>query len=246
MFEGLRLTLESIKTRDPAARSVWEVALLYPGVRALTFHRIANALWRSGFLFPARFISELGRWLSGIEIHPGATIGSRLFIDHGMGVVIGETAVIGDDVTLYHGVTLGGIARTSQPGEKRHPTVEDGVIIGAGAQVLGGIIIGKDARVGANAVAVKDVPSGVTTVGIPAQVTAARGTTKSDLFVPYGSPCDELPDPTSRAICGLLNEVETLRHRVTELEAAENKGDKNNPQKPRPTSQGADHPGTGN
>lgn len=247
MFEGFKSTLESIKSRDPAARSLWEVALLYPGVRALALHRVANSLWRSGFLFLARFISEIGRWLSGIEIHPGATIGKRLFIDHGVGVVIGETAVIGDDVTLYHGVTLGGIARINHPDGKRHPTVEDGVIIGAGAQVLGGITVGKDARVGANAVAVKDVPSGVTVVGIPAQVTAARDASATDAFVPYGSPCDDLPDPTSRAICGLLNEVETLRHRVTELESGgENEGNKNRPQQLRGTEQPAQQPGTDN
>ncbi len=215
---GLRATLQSIKARDPAARSLAEVALLYPGVRALAFHRLAHAFWTSGFLFLGRFVSEIGRWLSGIEIHPGATIGQRLFIDHGTGVVIGETAIIGNDVTLYHGVTLGGIAPGSMPQGRRHPVVEDNVIIGAGAQVLGGITVGNGARVGANAVVVKDVPPGVTVVGIPAQVVAARTATKPD-FLPYGSPCDDLPDPTQRALCGLLNEVEALRRRVAELEA---------------------------
>ena len=210
--------LDSIKARDPAARSVWEIALLYPGVRALAFHRVANGLWRTGFHFLGRFVSELGRWLSGIEIHPGATIGKRLFIDHGTGVVIGETAVIGNDVTLYHGVTLGGIATGAITG-RRHPIVEDNVIIGAGAQVLGAITVGHDARVGANAVVVKDVPSGVTVVGIPAQIALPRPTAKAQTFVPYGSPCDDLPDPTQRAICGLLNEVEALRRRLAQLEA---------------------------
>jgi serine O-acetyltransferase len=218
MSDGLRSMLESIKARDPAARSLAEVALLYPGVRALAFHRAAHALWRSGFLFLGRFVSELGRWLSGIEIHPGAVIGRHFFIDHGTGVVIGETAIIGDNVTLYHGVTLGGIAPGSMPQGRRHPVIEDDVIIGAGAQILGGLTVGKGARVGANAVVVKDVPPGVTVVGIPAQVVAARGATKPD-FLPYGSPCDDLPDPTSRALCGLLNEVEALRRRVTQLEA---------------------------
>jgi serine O-acetyltransferase len=218
MFGDLRKTFESIKARDPAARSLAEVALLYPGLRALAFHRLAHAFWTSGFLFLGRFVSEIGRWLSGIEIHPGAVIGKRLFIDHGTGVVIGETAVIGDDVTLYHGVTLGGIAPGSMPQGRRHPIVEDGAIIGAGAQVLGGLVVGKSARVGANAVVVKDVPPGVTVVGIPAQVVAARTATKPD-FLPYGSPCDDLPDPTSRALCGLLNEVEALRRRVAQLEA---------------------------
>ena len=227
---GLRSIVESIKARDPAARSLAEVALLYPGLRVLAFHRLAHALWTGGFLFLARFVSELGRWFSGIEIHPGAVIGQRLFIDHGTGVVIGETAVIGNDVTLYHGVTLGGIAPGSRPQGRRHPVVEDDVIIGAGAQVLGGITIGKGARVGANAVVVRDVSPGVTVVGIPAQVVVARPAAKPD-FLPYGSPCDDLPDPTSRALCGLLNEVEALRRRVAELETgqAESRGQEANP-----------------
>ena len=215
---GLRSTLESIKARDPAARSLTEIALLYPGLRALAFYRLSHSFWRAGFYFIARLVSELGRWLSGIEIHPGATIGKRLFIDHGTGVVIGETAVIGDDVTLYHGVTLGGIATGSVSG-RRHPVVEDKVIIGAGAQVLGAITVGRGARVGANAVVVKDVSPGVTVVGIPAQVALARAATKPETFVPYGSPCDDLPDPTQRALCALLNEVEALRRRVAQLEA---------------------------
>ncbi len=218
--DGLRATLESIKARDPAARSLWEIALLYPGVRVLVFYRLAHSLWRSGFLFAARLVSEIGRWLSGIEIHPGAVIGKSLFIDHGTGVVIGETAIIGNDVTLYHGVTLGGIAPGAMPQTRRHPILQDEVIIGAGAQVLGGITVGKGARVGANAVVVKDVPPGVTVVGIPAQIVATRGSAKPD-FLPYGSPCDDLPDPTARALCGLLNEVEALRRRVSELESAQ-------------------------
>lgn len=218
MAGGLRSMLESIKQRDPAARSLLEIALLYPGVRAIAFHRLAHAFWRLRLSFLARLISELGRWLSGIEIHPGATIGKRLFIDHGTGVVIGETAVIGDDVTLYHGVTLGGVS-TAQTGERRHPIVEDKVIIGAGAQVLGPITVGRGARVGANAVAVRDVPPGVTVVGIPAQEALPRGAIKNESFVPYGSPCDDLPDPTSRAICGLLSEIETLRRRIAQVES---------------------------
>ena len=210
---GVRSTLESIKARDPAARSLIEIALLYPGLRALAFHRLAHAFWRMGLLFVARLVSEVGRWLSGVEIHPGARIGKRLFIDHGTGVVIGETAVIGNDVTLYHGVTLGGVAVDSATG-RRHPIVQDKVIIGAGAQVLGAITVGKGARVGANAVVVKDVPPGVTVVGIPAQVVLPRAATKPETFVPYGSPCDDLPDPIQRTLCGLLNEVEALRRRV--------------------------------
>jgi len=215
---SVRSLLKSIKARDPAARSLYEIAFLYPGVRALFFHRIAHVLWGMHLTFLARFVSEVGRWLSAIEIHPAAAIGQHLFIDHGTGVVIGETAVIGNDVTLYHGVTLGGIAPGSLPQGRRHPIIEDNVIIGAGAQVLGGITVGKGARVGANAVVVKDVPPGVTVVGIPAQVVAARNATRPE-FLPYGSPCDDLPDPTQRTLCALLNEVESLRRRLAELEA---------------------------
>jgi serine O-acetyltransferase len=217
MAGGLRSMLESIKARDPAARSLWEVALLYPGVRALAFHRIAHALYGMRLTFLARFVSELGRWLSGIEIHPGARIGKRLFIDHGIGVVIGEAAIIGDDVTMYHGVTLGGVP-TSRTGQRRHPLIEDKVIIGAGAQILGPITVGHGARVGANAVVVRDVPPGVTVVGIPAQEVLPQGTVKAETFVPYGTPCDDAADPTASAIAGLLGEVEALRRRIGQVE----------------------------
>lgn len=158
--------------RDPAARSPWEVLLLYPGVHALAGHRVAHWLYRRGRTFLARLVSNLGRWLTGIEIHPGARIGRRCFIDHGMGVVIGETAEVGDDVTIYHGVTLGGTGRERG---KRHPTVEDGVVIGANATVLGNIVIGRNARVGAGAVVVKAVPPGATAVGVPARVLDPAG-----------------------------------------------------------------------
>jgi serine O-acetyltransferase len=220
MFRRIEDLLQSIKQRDPAARSLWEVGLLYPGVRALAFYRVGNALWRAGFTFLARFVSELGRWLSGIEIHPGATIGRRLFIDHGIGVVIGETAIVGDDVTLYHGVTLGGIAATHLQQGRRHPIIEDGVIVGAGAQVLGAITVGRGARVGANAVAVKDVAPGVTVVGIPAQVAAPRtgGTTA---FAAYGT-CVDLPDPTAKAIFALMTELHNLEERLAVVEAERN------------------------
>lgn len=217
MFQRILDALTAIQRRDPAARSLWEIALLYPGVRVLVFHRLANSFWRVGLTFLARWTSEIGRWLSGIEIHPGATIGRRLFIDHGLGVVIGETAVIGDDVTLYHGVTLGGIAAVAG---RRHPTVEDGVVIGAGAKVLGPITIGRNARVGANAVVVKDVPPGVTVVGIPAQIAGPRVANAAlQAFVPYGTPCDDLPDPNARAICALMGEVHKLSQRIATLEA---------------------------
>jgi len=211
-FKRLRAEIDSIRARDPAARSALEVALCYPGLHAVLFYRVAHALWNAGLLLAARLISNIGRLFTGIEIHPGARIGRRLFIDHGSGVVIGETAEIGDDVTLYHGVTLGG---TSLSGGKRHPTLGNGVIVGAGAKILGPITIGDDARVGANAVVLADVPAGVTMVGIPARIALARG--KGEGFHAYG--CDtDLPDPVVRTIDGLRREVTRLLHRVEALE----------------------------
>ncbi len=174
MFARLREQIrEDVRTafeRDPAARSAWEVLTCYPGLHAIWMHRIAHALWRRGWRWAGRAISHLARWLTGIEIHPGARIGRRFFIDHGMGVVIGETAEIGDDVTLYHGVTLGG---TTWEPVKRHPTLEDGVIVGAGAKVLGAITIGEQSRIGANSVVLRDVPAHSTVVGIPGTVIGA-------------------------------------------------------------------------
>jgi serine O-acetyltransferase len=167
MFRHLKEDIASVFERDPAARSTWEVVTCYPGFHALVLHRISHWVWGHSWKWLGRFMSHMGRWLTGIEIHPGATIGRRVFIDHGMGVVIGETAHIGNDVTLYHGVTLGG---TSWSKGKRHPTLEDGVVIGAGAKVLGPITVGKDARIGSNAVVVKDIPAGATAVGIPARI----------------------------------------------------------------------------
>ena len=167
MFKHIKEDISVVFERDPAARTHWEIITTYPGVHALIIHRLSHWIWRKRFFWIARFISHIGRWLTGIEIHPGATIGRRVFIDHGMGVVIGETAVIGDDCTLYHGVTLGG---TSWNKGKRHPTLEQGVVIGAGAKVLGPITIGKGAKIGSNAVVVKDVPENATAVGIPARI----------------------------------------------------------------------------
>jgi serine O-acetyltransferase len=167
MFAHLKEDIAVVFDRDPAARNTWEVITCYPGFHARLLHRLAHGLWMSGFKWLARFVSHLGRWLTGIEIHPGARIGRRFFIDHGMGVVIGETAEIGDDCTLYHGVTLGG---TSWAKGKRHPTLADQVVVGAGAKILGPITIGTAARVGSNAVVVKDVPPGATAVGIPARI----------------------------------------------------------------------------
>lgn len=189
--------------------------MCYPGLHAVLVHRLARWLWLRGLKVLARFISHMAKILTGIEIHPGATLGRRFFIDHGTGVVIGETAVIGDDVTLYHGVTLGG---TSLHQGKRHPTLEDGVIVGSGAQVLGPITIGKGARIGANAVVLTDVPAGVTMVGIPARMVMRRPKPAEAEFCAYGVPDDELPDPVARAIDSLRAQVGTLLDRVAELE----------------------------
>ncbi len=213
IFKRLREEIESIRARDPAARSGLEILLCYPGLHVVMFHRVAHAALKMGLHLPARLISQLGRFLTGIEIHPAATIGRRLFIDHGSGVVIGETAEIGDDVTLYHGVTLGG---TSLDVGKRHPTLQDGVIVGAGAKILGPVLVGKNARIGANAVVLADVPAGVTMVGIPARIALAKR--KSEGFHAYG--CDEdLPDPVLRAVETLRHELNRLQARIDELEA---------------------------
>jgi serine O-acetyltransferase len=220
-LENLRDDIKAVMARDPAARSFWEVALCYPGVQAVTAHRLANWLWRRELKLAARWVSQVARTLTGIEIHPSAKIGRRLFIDHGMGVVIGATAEVGDDVTLYQGVTLGG---TSLHKGKRHPTLGNNVIVGSGAQVLGGFVVGDGARVGANAVVVAPVEAHTTVVGIPAKPVnrgAGRDSHCDDSFVPYGTPVEDLPDPVARALKGLLDEVASLRARVNELEARE-------------------------
>ena len=208
--------------RDPAARSRLEVIFCYPGFQALLIYRVSHALWKRGWRMLGRLMSHFGRIVTGIEIHPGAKIGRRLFIDHGMGVVIGETSEIGDDVTLYHDVTLGGVAPSidsdSQRDVKRHPTLADGVIVGSGAQVLGPITIGKNARVGANAVVTKDVAHCATVVGIPARAVQPRQAEDNPQFVAYGTPTGDIPDPVARAIEGLLDEVQSLRARIGELE----------------------------
>jgi serine O-acetyltransferase len=215
MFTRLREDVSSVFDRDPAARSTWEILTCYPGVHALVMHRIANRFWTAGLKWLARFTSHLARWLTGIEIHPGATIGRRFFIDHGMGVVIGETAEIGDDCTLYHGVTLGG---TTWNTGKRHPTLQRGVVIGAGAKILGPITVGENARIGSNAVVVKDVPAGATAVGIPARIVAdAQARSREEQaaklgFSAYAVTAKADDDPVAKAIQGLLDQsLETDR-----------------------------------
>jgi serine O-acetyltransferase len=220
IFKQLANDIDGIMARDPAARSRFEVVLAYPGFHAVLVHRASNWLWRHGFRTLGRVVSQLARWLTGVEIHPGATIGRGLFIDHGMGVVIGETAEIGDNVTLYHGVTLGGVAPSvnsaAQINRKRHPTLKDRVIVGAGAQILGPITIHEDAKVGANAVVVSEVPAGVLVVGIPARVAGGRPV--STEFAAYGLPNGGLPDPVTRALDGLLDQVSRLQGRIAALE----------------------------
>ncbi len=224
MFKSLSAEIDSMMLRDPAAQSRLEVVLCYPGFQAVLFHRISHALWRRKWRLLGRWVSQIGRILTGIEIHPGATIGKSLFIDHGMGVVIGESSILGDNVTLYHDVTLGGVAPSvdshSQRDQKRHPTLEDDVIVGSGAQVLGPITVGNGARVGANAVVTKDVPACATVVGIPGKVVAVRDKRVEEhpRFMAYGTPTGDIPDPVARAIEGLLDEVQSLRARVNELE----------------------------
>lgn len=221
VLKNLRDQIDTVLRHDPAARSALEVMLCYPGLHALMFYRVAHWLWERKLLLLGRFVSYLGRLFTAIEIHPGARIGRRLFIDHGAGVVIGETAEIGDDVTLYQGVTLGG---TKVHRGKRHPTLEDGVIVGAGAKVLGGFTVGRGARIGANAVVLKEVPAGASMVGIPARPMGDPGLAEPKLaepagdFLPYGTPCDGIPDPVARALNALGGQVQALRARVAELE----------------------------
>lgn len=219
MFSRLREDIACVFDRDPAARTTWEVLTCYPGLHALIIHRFSHWLWGHGLKWLARWISHFSRWLTGIEIHPGATIGRRFFIDHGMGVVIGETAIINDDCTLYHGVTLGG---TSWNKGKRHPTLERGVVIGAGAKVLGPITLGEEAKVGSNAVVVRDVPPGATAVGIPARIIEDRSEIAREIkagqmgFSAYAVTRNE-DDPLSTAIHGLLDHAVETDKRIERL-----------------------------
>ena len=217
MFTRLNAEIDSYFSRDPAARTRLEVLLCYPGLHAICLYRLTNKLWRMDWKLAARFIAHLGRMFTGIEIHPGATIGQKFFIDHGMGVVIGETAKIGNNVTLYHDVTLGG---TSWVQGIRHPQLGNDVIVGAGAQLLGPINIGDGARIGSNAVVVKDVPAGATVVGIPAREVAADAPeVRHEKFQAYGTPQDEASFPNQQSLKAVHEQLKSLASRIEELEA---------------------------
>ncbi len=222
MFHRLKEDIRCAMERDPAARTTFEVLTTYPGLHAVLIHRLSHRLWRAGWHWLARFISHLARWLTGIEIHPGATIGRRFFIDHGMGVVIGETAEIGDDCTLYHGVTLGG---TTWEKVKRHPTLGRNVVVGAGAKVLGPISIGNDARIGSNSVVVKDVPDGATVVGIPAHVVRPAHSKvverRAEMarrigFDAYGQ-TRQMSDPVAEAVDCILDHLHAMDERTERI-----------------------------
>jgi serine O-acetyltransferase len=215
MFKNLREHIASIFDRDPAARTTWEVLTCYPGLHALAIHKLARWFWTHGLPWLGRLTSHLGRALTGIEIHPGATIGRRVFIDHGMGVVIGETAELGDDVTLYHGVTLGG---TSWSKGKRHPTLERGVVVGAGAKILGPITIGAGAKVGSNAVVVKDVPPGATVVGVPGRIVEEGTPRQQARFAAYAVVQGQ-DDPYATAIHALAEHSHELELTIAALTA---------------------------
>ena len=225
MFAKIREDIYSVFDRDPAARGVLEIIFCYPGLHAVWFYRIAHWFWTHELYFLGRFTSHLGRFFTGIEIHPGARIGKKFFIDHGMGVVIGETAEIGDNVTLYHGVTLGGVTWDKV---KRHPTVEDNVVIGSGSKVLGPFVVGKGAKIGSNSVVVKEVPQNATVVGIPGRVVMQQE--QKPVEEEQQRPDLEhgkLPDPEAKAISCLFDQIRALEMKVedltTRLEAAETK-----------------------
>ena len=224
MWQRIREDINCVFDRDPAARNVFEIITTYPGVHAVQLHRISHWLWQANWKWLAKFISTIGRWVTGIEIHPGAKIGRRFFIDHGMGVVIGETAEIGDDCTLYHGVTLGG---TSWKEGKRHPTLHDDVVVGAGAKVLGPITLEAGARVGSNAVVVKDVAAGETVVGVPGRIVRSKAKLTEDErqqqklaqsvgFDAYGT-SNQTTDPVASAIHGLIEHVQAMEKRVDSM-----------------------------
>ena len=220
MLDRLRSDIQCILDRDPAARSRWEVITCYPGLHAIWLQRPAHWCWNHGLKWLGRFISHMGRWLTGIEIHPGAVIGKRVFIDHGMGVVIGETAVVGDGCTIYHGVTLGGTSLYK--GSKRHPTLGKDVVVAAGAKVLGGFEVGDGAKIGSNAVVIKPVPAGATAVGIPARIIPSKAGESADVAEPqktafsaYGITQED--DPVSQALKGLIDSASTQDRQIALL-----------------------------
>lgn len=217
MFNGLVAYLDSIKARDPAPRSRWEI-LLYPGLLAVGMHRVAHWLFEADLFFLARFVNHFARFLTAIDIHPGAKIGRHLFIDHGFGVVIGETAEIGDNVSIYQGVTLGGTDPANGIGGKRHPTLANDVIVGSGAQILGPVTVSPRARIGANAVVTKDVPEGAVMVGIPARSTLVDASEYAREFIPYGT-CNETFDPATQKVELLQCQLEQLQKQLAALVA---------------------------
>jgi serine O-acetyltransferase len=232
MFKKLRADIGCILERDPAARTAWEVLTCYPGLHAIYIHKLAHWFWLHRLRWLGRFTSHIGRWLTGIEIHPGAKIGSCVFIDHGMGVVIGETAEVGDGCTIYQGVTLGGTSLYR--GEKRHPTLGDGVVVGAGAKVLGGFVVGAGARIGSNAVVVKAVPAGATVVGIPGKIVEDQKARDGARFAAYAVVQDH-DDPHAKAIQSLVEHtqelertIENLKDRLASLERLEAAEDEKN------------------
>ena len=224
MINLIKEDIACVFERDPAAQTFWEVIFVYPGFHAVLLHRVCHGLWVKGFKFIANFIAHVSRWLTGIEIHPGALIGRRFFIDHGMGVVIGETTIIGDDCTLYHGVTLGG---TSWNKGKRHPTLKNSVVVGAGAKILGPIEVGENARVGSNSVVLKAVPDGATVVGIPGRVVGAKDAHHAERkkiadkigFDAYGTTADS-PDPVAYTINHMLDHIQMLDKQMSDMQQA--------------------------
>ena len=218
MFKRLRSDIQCILDRDPAARTTWEVITCYPGLHAIVMHRLAHWLWTHGLKWLGRFISMFSRWVTGIEIHPGAVIGERVFFDHAMGVVVGETAEIGDGCTIYQGVTLGGTSLYK--GTKRHPTLGKDVVVSAGAKVLGGFLVGDGAKIGSNAVVIKPVPAGATAVGIPARIIPSKDGTSADVtghpkFSAYGITLED--DPLSQAMKGLIDSASSQDHQIALL-----------------------------
>lgn len=219
MFSRLRSDIQCILDRDPAARSTWEVLTCYPGLHAIWLHRPAHWFWHHGFKWLGRFTSHVARWLTGIEIHPGAKIGERVFFDHAMGVVVGETAEIGDGCTIYQGVTLGGTSLYK--GTKRHPTLGKDVVVSAGAKVLGGFVVGDGAKIGSNAVVIKPVPAGATAVGIPARIIPSKSGESADVtpgdpkFTAYGITQED--DPLSQAMRGLIDQTASQDHQIALL-----------------------------